>query len=95
MCRHHHAVARRLQRFEFLEKLQAVLGSQVNVEQGKLEGSFIEQRLGFLAAVGNAAPVTLGGQHRIQPPANRLVIVNYQNLQLLPHRALRDLVKRY
>ena len=58
-----------------------------------MERTLIEQRFCLLRAVGNAAPVTLGGQHRIQPPASRLVIVNYENLQLLSHAALRDLVK--
>ena len=58
-----------------------------------MERTLIEQPFCLLTAVGNAAPVTLGGQHRIQPPANRLVVVNYENLQLLSHAAPRDLVK--
>src|SRR5579859_2106564 len=86
---HHHAVALRLKSFEFFQKLQAVRVSQIDVQQGKIDRAFAEQWFCFLNALCHLASVALGCQDRIQPAANRLVVVNNEDSQLMSYTALR------
>jgi hypothetical protein len=77
--RHHHAIAVRTYGLDALQEFHSVCFSEIDVDQGQLNLGATQNIFGLVCVACSMTRVAFGVQHRAEPLACGLIVVNDQD----------------